>query len=391
MKIAINCAFYQPRGGGIAEYIFNLVNNIGKIDKENDDILYVLKDQLSFARRGLPGGFRIKTIPFGSSYTEVLKRSIFEQQFWNREEETEKFDIFHSPFFHSPSFKHAKVVVTVHDMRFFRFPYTYTMFRYIYLRYKVKKSVMSADRIITISQFTKDELLTAYDLSPEKIAVIHEAINPERFGTKPNEGVEVPLALTKCPFVLSVGHIEPRKNYDRLIDAFIRIIQNPSLSNTKLVIVGKKGHHYKQTLKKMQRSQNVVYLDFVSHELLLWLYRNACLFMFPTYYEGFGFPPLEAGAAGTISAVSNVSSMPEVCGDAVAFFNPYDIDEMASVMEQCITNSTLRENLRNKMKIQLQKFTWEENAISTIALYKELYNKQSGGGNLCSNILRLAA
>ena len=374
MKIAINCAFFQPRGGGIAEYIRNLVSNVEKIDTEDEYILYVLEDIEQYARDNMPSRFRIKTIPYTVSYRDKIKRSLFEQRFWSNEEETERFDIYHSPFFHSPHFKKAKVIITVHDLRFYRFPRTYTFPRYVFLKYKVRKSVKAADHIITISAFTKSELMDAYKLPSEKITVIHEAINRERFSREtPESAIHFDnVNLTGADYVLSVGHIEPRKNYERLMVAFEKMKETNAFPNLKLVIVGKKDNHCKRVLKMVNELPDVVYLNFVSHDQLLWLYRHAKLFVFPSFYEGFGFPPLEAGCLGAISAVSNVSSMPEVCGDAVAYFNPYDVDEMASVMARCLSDEKYRLELRERMNQQLDIFSWRDNAVETVAIYKKV-------------------
>ena len=374
MKIAINCIFYQPKGGGIAEYIYNLVNNIEELDHSNEYVLYVLNDQLDFARKNLPSRFKLKVLPYGTSYVDVIKRSLFAQTFWTKEEKIERFDVFHSPFFHSPKFKNAKVIITVHDMRFYRFPYTYTLPRYVFLKYKVRRSVKAADRIITISQFTKDELMDAYHLPDNKITVIHEAINRDRFSKNKIQDFTLPenLEFLEKGYILSVGHIEPRKNYDRLINAFVKLKTGDKFSDLKLVIVGKKGHHYKNTLNLISETPDVIYLNFVSHELLVWLYNHASLFVFPSYYEGFGFPPLEAGCSNVVSAVSNVSSMPEICGDAVAYFNPYDTNEMANVMKTCLDDTKLRNYLMERMKLQLDKYSWKINASRTIELYNSM-------------------
>lgn len=374
MKIAINCAFFQPRGGGIAEYIYNLVKNIESIDKKNEYILYVLKDQLDYAKeRNLTSRFRIKVIPYGSSYGEVLKRSLFAQSFWKKEEMEERFDLFHSPFFHSPSFKKAKVILTVHDLRFYRFPYTYTLPRYLFLKYKVRQSVKLANHIISISQFTKDELMDAYNLPNDKITVIHEAINRERFSALQIDNFQIPTVLKdlESGYILSVGHIEPRKNYERLIESF-RNLKKECHTPLKLVIVGKKGHHFQKTLKLIEQTRDVVYLDFVSHEMLVWLYTHANLFVFPSFYEGFGFPPLEAGVLGIVSAVSNVSSMPEVCGDAVAYFNPYDVEDMSNAIKKCLTDIHYINTLKDKVLKRVESYSWIENARQTVALYNRL-------------------
>ena len=372
MKIAINCAFFQPQGGGIKEYIQNLVENISLLDSKNEYILYVLKDYYEYAKDHLNTKFRIKPIPFkGTGLLNVICRSVFERYFWAKEEQIENWDIFHSPFFHSHTPKKAKLILTVHDMRFFRYPKTYTYLRYNFLKSAVKRSIKNATKIISISQFTKDEIQAAYATDPNKITVIHEAINPNHFNSsKLNSEDEKAIEEIKAyPFILSVGHLEPRKNYNRLIPAFQKAKPNLPIG-TKLVIIGKKGHKYEKTLELIENDTNIIYLNFVSQELLNWLYSNCTLFVFPSFYEGFGFPPLEAGIQGAISAVANVSSMPEVCGEAVLYFDPYNIDEIANTIKTGINDTQVRESLTKKIKQQISVFSWKENALKTIEIYK---------------------
>lgn len=374
MKIAINCAFYQPKGGGIKEYIDNLVKNIALADTSHEIILYVLEDQLDFAKKNLPDKFRIKIIPFlsGSKFNRI-KRSLLESEFWRKEEKTEKFDIFHSPFFHAPNLKNAKTLLTVHDLRLYRFPDTYEFFRYQFLKRKVRSSIRRADHIISISEFTKKEIKDLVGVNEDKITVIHEAIDPERFSdTGGGNDIEVPQEVKNNPFILSVGHMEPRKNYDKLIEAFSLLRKDANFENLQLVIVGKKDHSFKQTLKKIEETPGVHYLNFVAHGTLLWLYRNTSLFVFPSYYEGFGFPPLEAGALNAVSAVSNVSSMPEVCKDGVFYFNPQDVNEMARVIKEALSDSAKREDVLKKMKNRIKELSWYRNAEDTLKVYESL-------------------
>lgn len=383
MKIAINCAFFQPRGGGIKEYIQNLVENLNQIDKANEYILYVLEDYLIYARSNLKCSFKIKAMPFkGNSTLDVIKRSILENYFWQKEEELEQWDLFHSPFFHGPKLKNTPLILTVHDMRFYRFPDTYTFLRYQFLKRTVKHSILRAKHIISISDFTKNEICKAYKINPSKITTIHEAININHFSlqTLSSKDKEITENL-KCNYILAVGHMEPRKNYNRLIKAFEYISVKYHL-DLKLVIVGKKAHNYEETIRLIESNPNIVYLNFVSDSLLNWLYKNAKLFVFPSYYEGFGFPPLEAAAHGTISTVSNVSSIPEVCGNAATYFNPFDIEDIANKIYKLLTDFTLRENLKQNLETQLKKFSWKRNAEETLNIYNELFSKDMTLGKL---------
>lgn len=375
MKIAINCIFFQPRGGGIKEYIFNLVNNLYLIDSANQYVIYVLRDQLSFAKNNFPKDMCIKVVPYVSgSLKERVKRSLLIQSFWSKEEEQERFDVFHSPFFHSPSFKKAKVVLTVHDMRFYRYPMTYTFLRYVFLKYSVKRSVERADHIITISEFTKQELLTAYNISSSKISVVHESIDWTRFKRTSLDLTDKMLScsLPSSRFLLTVGHIEPRKNYIRLLHVFNNLKKNKENEDLKLVIVGQKAHSYKAVLKLIESTIDVIYLDYVSHDILLWLYQNATLFVFPTYYEGFGFPPLEAAALGTVSAVSNVSSLPEICAESAFYFNPFSCESMTNILLKVLSNSDLINEKKKLLQGNLSRFSWEKNALETMSIYRKI-------------------
>lgn len=374
MKIALNCSFFVPKGGGVKEYIFNLTNKISEIDQKNQYILYVSLDGYEYAKEKLPNSMTIKTTPFNSN--EKIKRSILERFYWRKEEKIEKFDIFHSPFFHSPTFKRAKVILTIHDLRFCRYPNTYTFLRYYFLNSIVKRSINSASHIISISNFTKQEILNIYKIKEEKITVIHEAINKEIFNKRIIADYKSYITedIRKSKFILSVGHLEPRKNYERLISVFKNLFKDGLYKDLKLVIVGKKGHDYKRTLEMIKDSSNIIYLDFVDHSLLLWLYANTTLFVFPSIYEGFGFPPLEAACFGTVSAVSNLSSIPEICGNSVFYFNPFNNEDMKISIEKALYDLPEIENRRSLLDQNLARFSWEKNAMETICLYNKIFD-----------------
>lgn len=375
MKIAINCSFCQPRGGGITEYIINLTNNLARIDNDNEYILYVLKDMYDFCLSKLPSRFKIKIMPYENNLKSIIKRSIFSQSFWYEEERQERFDLFHSPFFYAPKFKNAKLLLTVHDLRLYRFPSTYNFLRYVYLQYVVKQSIKRADRIISISQFTKNEIVNLCKVNPEKINVILEAINRDKFNENILSNYQLDQNLSQLSysrFLLSVGHIEPRKNYKRLIDAFNILKQDIKNKDLKLVIVGKPNNSASPIIKKMKNTNDVIYLNFVSYQLLLWLYKNASLFIFPSIYEGFGFPPMEAGSLGTLSVVSNVSSIPEVCGDCSIYFDPYNINDIANKISEGLYNTKLIEKKKLYIESNLARFSWQTNAEQTLAVYKAM-------------------
>ena len=152
MKIAINCQFCsQKGGGGIKEYIVSLTNHLEKVDHQNEYVLYVLEDQYEYSKTVLPSRFKLKPIPYQKNFVSKVKRSLFAQSFWTKEEKEEGFDVFHSPFFHAPKMKKARLIMTVHDLRLYRYPETYSFLRYQFLKRAVKESIDRVDQIIAIS------------------------------------------------------------------------------------------------------------------------------------------------------------------------------------------------------------------------------------------------
>lgn len=373
MKIAINCQFCAPkRGGGIKEYIVSLTNQLEKVDQQNEYVLYVMEDQLEYAKTQLPTRFKLKPIPYRKNYISKVKRSLFAQRFWTEEEKEEAFDVFHSPFFHAPKMRKARIVMTVHDLRLYRYPETYSFLRYQFLKRAVKESIDRVDQIIAISQFTKDEIIDTCGVNPDKVTVIPEAINRSFFNADVIKDYSLPQEyayLKDCRFLFCLSQIEPRKNHARLIKAFSAIKAMGGFDDLRLVLAGRKLLNARPVLKLIAETPDVVYLDYVPTEMMLWLYRNASLFVYPSYYEGFGFPPLEAASLGTVSAVGNLSSVPEVCGDCAFYFDPYDVSDMGKVIAAALKDESLIQEKKARLESQLNKFSWEKNAIETIKVY----------------------
>ena len=268
--------------------------------------------------------------------------------------------------------KHARLLMTVHDLRIYRYPKTYAFFRYQFLKRAVKESISRVDRIIAISQFTKDEMIDTCGVSPDKVTVIHEAINRSFFSVERIKDYDLPQEyayLKKGRFLFCLSQIEPRKNHLRLIKAFSAMKAQGGFDDVRLVLAGYQKLNAAPVLKAIAETPDVIYLDYVPTEIMLWLSSHATLFVYPSYYEGFGFPPLEAASLGTVSAVGNVSSVPEVCGDCAFYFDPYDVDNMASVIAAALNDPAAIEEKRHKLEDQLAKFSWVQNAKETLKLY----------------------
>lgn len=373
MKIAINCQFcFAKGGGGIKEYIIQLTNHLEKVDHENDYVLYVLEDQFEYCKTRLPVRFKLKPIPYRRNFVSKVMRSLFADRFWRQEEKEEAFDLFHSPFFHAPKLKKARIVMTVHDLRLYRYPETYSFLRYQFLKRAVKESIARVDKIIAISQFTKDEIIDTCGVNPDKVTVIHEAINRQFFSVEGIKNYDLPQEyayLKKGRFLFCLSQIEPRKNHLRLIKAFSAMKAQGGFEDLHLVLAGLQKLNPAPVLKAIAETPDVLYLDYVPTEMMLWFYHNASLFVYPSYYEGFGFPPLEAASLGTVSAVGRASSVPEVCGDCAFYFDPYDVNDMSKVIAAALNDESLIQEKKMKLEDQLNKFSWEKNARETVKVY----------------------
>ncbi len=373
MKVAINCIYYTAKGGGITEYIKNLLREIALINVEHEFILYVIPQSAEDIRTLTQGKAKIKIFPYDPH--KKIYRALLQNRFWKKEESIEKFDIFHSPFFHAPQLKSAKIILTVHDLRFLRYPKSYTLMRYIYLNYSVQNSVKRADLIISISNFTKSEIIDAYHYEPSKIKVIHEAVNEVDFSLSKNaSNLYINQNNIKSQkFILAVGHLEPRKNYINLIKAY-QCLPDDIRQKYRLIIVGKRNHDYKNILQLITQTNNVLYLDFVSREELVWLYANCKIHCFPSYYEGFGFPSLEAGIFSKLTAGANCSSIPEITGDGGIYFDPFSINEITETIKQVLTDEKLQTELAKNSRKNIERFSWRENAIKTLKVYNLFKN-----------------
>lgn len=285
----------------------------------------------------------------------------------------EKLDLLFIPAFSCPVFYRGKTVITVHDLIGRIFKGNFSWSAKLYWSRILPHSFRCADHLIAISQNTKKDLLKYLKIPAEKISVVHLAAN---FCYQPSKDVEKATQILKkykinAPFILSVGTLEPRKNYQRLIQAFALARRKEEL----LVIVGKAGWGLKEILlliRRLRLENKVLLLDYVPEEDLLFLYNTCLFFIFPSLYEGFGLPPLEAMNCGAPVIVSNTSSLPEVVGTAGLYIDPYNIEDIKEKIEALLQDSTLPTELKEKSLQQARKFSWEKTAQATIEIFKRI-------------------
>ncbi len=298
-------------------------------------------------------------------------------------------DIFHATEHLLPPFRNVKTVFTLHDLIFQFFPEYHLPLNRWYLVNAMPHFVRRADAIIAVSECTKRDAITIYDLPPEKITVIYEGVNP---ALRP---VEDPATISHARahyaknrrFILFLSTIEPRKNLIRLIDA-LRALHLRGF-NHRLLIAGRTGWLYQDVfahLRKTGMQDRVDLLGFVPDSDLPALMAAADAFVFPSLYEGFGLGPLEAMACGAPVVASNTSSLPEILGDAALYVNPTDTADIAVGIERVLTNPELRAELRARGLAQAAKFSWERAARETLGVYEKVTGLQSfnvsGSGKL---------
>lgn len=275
---------------------------------------------------------------------------------------TGRMDLFHSPDFTLP-YTRSRAVLTVHDLAFLRVPdCAYPTLR-AYLEVAVPRSIRRADAIIAVSQNTRRDLIELLDVPEERIRVIPEGVT---------RGLQGRAAEGGGRYVLSVGTLEPRKNYPRLLAAYARARKLGMVH--ELVIAGRPGWLYEPVYEAVREYalEGVVRFESPSEGELAALYAGADAFIYPSLYEGFGIPAAEALAQGIPSAVSAVSSLPEIVGDAAVTFPPLDIDAMCAALAQITGDEAVRARLRAAGPAQVAGFTWERAARETLALYQEV-------------------
>jgi len=277
---------------------------------------------------------------------------------------------FNPHFFVSPVSKKCKKVITFHDLSFEHHPEFFSWRKRLWQNFlmNTKKEAQKADKIITVSQSTKDDLINLYGINPEKIKVIYSGVG-EQFRPV-NDQLKLSLIREKYQlpkkFILYFGTIEPRKNLIGLIRAFEMLRDNYSIS---LVISGAKGWLYKDIFETANQSKyrnDIFFTGFIEENDKPYLYNLAELFVYPSFFEGFGFPPLEAMACGLPVIVSSGSSLPEVVGQAGLMADVSSVDELSWTMDMVLSDSRLKDQLIGKGFNQAKKFSWAKCARETL-------------------------
>ncbi len=291
-----------------------------------------------------------------------------------------KVDLFHGTLFLDPILSHVPSIITIYDMVLNTFPETMSWKNRLPLKLLMKSSAKKAARIIAISESTKKDIIKFIEIQPEKIRVIYPGVS-KNFSplNDENDGVILDSLKLSPGYILTVGTLEPRKNLIRLLNAYKMIVSGDG-EIPQLVIVG--GHGWlkvdiNKIVDSLGLSKKVLFTGYVSDNDLPALYRNAKIFVYPSLYEGFGLPPLEAMACGIPVISSDTSSIPEVVGDAGLLVDPYRTDEIARAINIVLRNEELYTRLKRAGITRSGLFSWDKTAQETIKLYQEVIEENT--------------
>lgn len=369
MRFAVDAHAIGRHLTGNEVYVRSLLNAFARIDRESEFLAYVTGPEIAGT---LPKRFHVRRIsgnPFvrlGIDLSRKLRR--------------DRADLVHVQYT-SPLGCPVPVVVSVHDVSFLEHPEYFPRHRCMQLRITVARTVRHAARVITGSEFARESIVRAYGLAEDRISVIPDAASPSFRAVNHASAVRKVQARfpIRAPFVLSVGDLQPRKNHIGLIHAFAELVRmHPQLKH-QLVLAGKDtwyGGKVREAARHSGVADRIVFTGFVSDDDLLQLY-NACeCFAFPSLYEGFGIPVLEAMACGRAVIASNAASIPEVADGAGILFDPYRTDEIVRALGDVLLDAELRARLERLGLQRAALFSWQKTAQATLDVYRQVAGGQ---------------
>lgn len=371
MKIGIDArAAWRYRGTGIGTYSYQLISNLNVMDKLNDYLVFMPDDTIS-------------SIPFGNNFDIQVISSEKNENFWKEVDipnllTNTKIDLYHVPQngIGLPTEKKCPFAITLHDIIPYKIPETVgPQYLEIYLK-EIPKILPLCDGIITVSNFSKKDISKTLNYPEEKIYVTYLAA--EDIYSPKNKKMCKTFIKNKyavCDdFILYVGGLSPRKNIKGLIESF-NVLKSKYKKTIKLVILGKKGrsyYDYRDLAYSLSLKDDVYFLGQVPIEDLPVFYNAASLFCYPSMYEGFGLPPIEAMACGTPCITSNSTSIPEIVGDGAITCEPNDIDDIADKMLTLLENEKLYREMSIKGLEKSSSFSWKKTAVETMSIYEKI-------------------
>ncbi len=377
MTIGIDARMYRSSVAGIGRYSQNLIKNLLEIDKKNRYVFFMTSDDI----KEVNPKSEIRNPKHKMVKVDIPHYSLAEQTKLPEIIAGEKVDLMVFLNTNYPVRYRGKFIVVIHDLTLYFFPETARKTGFLRRKafnFVLKSAVKDSAKIITDSENTKNDILEVFHPDPKKIVVIKLAADDKTFVNASEKNIERIKNQFKIdtPMILYVGQFRAHKNIANLVKAFDIIRKK---TPAKLVLVGKPDQNYQELVETIDKSPyklDIVMPGFVSDEDLTAWYRIATCYVFPSLYEGFGLPGLEAMMAKTAVVSSNHSSLPEIYGEAALYFNPKKLDEMAEKIERVLTDENLRQGLIKKGSEMIKKYSWKKTAEETLAVFNEILNKK---------------
>lgn len=379
MHVGFDATAIPPNRAGAGRYIFSLVEALSRADSDHRFTVFV---QSHLIREFQIRSSRFELADVGRLSTR--QRLAWEQSRLPRELKRRRVDVLHSPHYTMPLRPPCCVVVTFHDATFITMPELHTRSRRGLLSVMMRVSSRRADRLIAVSASTRADICRILKLDAARVDVVHEAAS-EIFGSATEDGIaEATSAHGLCPngYYLFVGVLEPRKNVHGLLDAYARL-QGPA-AELPLAIAGKPGWMYQQIFARVNElsvSHRVRFLGYVPDADLAALYAGCRAFIYPSLYEGFGLPVLEAIQCGAPVITSNIASLPEVAGDAALLISPTSAEELSGAMSRLAADPELAAELSRRGRLRARSFSWARCAQETMQVYARALNGNTRGGH----------
>lgn len=371
MRIGIDARFYGSVGKGLGRYTQKLIEYLEKIDNKNDYYIFLREENFDEYQPKKKNFHKVLADYQWYSFSEQISMPILLKKY--------NLNLVHFPHFNVPLFYRKKFVITIHDLILIHFPTVrgttlnpiFYWLKFMAYKIVIGSAIKRANKVIAVSNFTKKDILKHYKISEKKIAVTYEACSrlPANYSPKEGDRILEKYGIIK-PYLLYVGNAYPHKNLEKLVLAFARITRkNPELH---LTLVGNEDYFYKR-LKKFvwdKKIRNIIFSGYVSDEDLDEIYRNAEIYVFPSLYEGFGLPPLEAMAKGIPVAASGHECVREVLDSAAYYFDGLEIEGMASAIIKIAADKNLRKTLVANGYEQIKKYDWKKTAEQTVEIYQ---------------------
>lgn len=379
MKIGIDIRLIGKKRTGDEAVFFNLVKNLASIDNTNEYFLFTdISDAPTLEDISVSLDIRDKP---NFEIISLQSRNRFAWNLWTLPSYLRKtpVDIYHTQYI-VPRFvpKKTKIITVIHDISFNFFPRLIKFSDLIFLKTLIPLSIRRADKVIGVSEFTRKEIIKYYKINPQKTAFIHNSIDNDSFYKKYSvEELEAVRKKYNLPekFILYIGTLQPRKNLPRLTEAYAQIKKELG-SETKLVLGGARGHNFDKRIdakiKKLSLENDVTFTGFIDAGDKLAVFQLADIFCFPSLYEGFGIPILEAMAAGTPVLASDIPPHREVAEEAAEFFDPNDENNLAEKLISLLQDSALKKALIEKGWERVSKFSWQDSARKMLAIYEDM-------------------